>query len=204
MQCSAQNERLLTNLNTCKNYSNSILDHSDVLITRRATNIWNSKFKYNCSPCCLELGIHLRQWQAKARRGILGTPWCGLKNVFQFLRCAACSIHSAHKEGNSTGLPFLIYQHTMARIAAACEACGSAGAPSTLAEERLPHRTSACFCLKCIPGLVYGPVLPLIYFKSCNTLAHLSENLKIKVSLLLLKHYISGNPNPTLITKVMV
>ncbi len=28
------------------------------------------------------------------------------------------------------------------------------GAPSTLAEERLPRRASACLCLKCIPGLM--------------------------------------------------
>ncbi len=45
LQCSAQNERLFANLNSCENYSNSLLDHSDVVIAHRATNIWNFRFK---------------------------------------------------------------------------------------------------------------------------------------------------------------
>ncbi len=47
--------------------------------------------------------------EAEASRGMassahLGEPCLELKNVFQFLRVAACFIHTAH-EGNSSALP---------------------------------------------------------------------------------------------------
>ncbi len=42
---------------------------------------------------------------------------------------------------------------------------------------------------KCGTHQVHEPVLPLMYFKSHNTFAHLLENLKIPVKLLL-KHFV--------------
>ncbi len=52
-----------------------------------------------------KLGIHKRQRQAKAWCGILGVSCLIPKNVFQFLQGTACFIHTAHEEGNSSGLP---------------------------------------------------------------------------------------------------
>ncbi len=69
-------------------------------------------------------GIHLRQRQAEARRDILGTPCRGLKNFFSF--CEARLVLSILRIGRGTPWACLtsIYQHAMARIAAASEACG--------------------------------------------------------------------------------
>ncbi len=53
------NVHLLANLNPCKNYSNSLLDHSDVVITRRGINIWNSKFKSQYSRKSLTSWHHV-------------------------------------------------------------------------------------------------------------------------------------------------
>ncbi len=58
-----------------------------------------SKFPYFFMP---KAGITL---EAEARRSILSTLRLVLKNVIQFLRGAACSIHTVHEEGNSSGLP---------------------------------------------------------------------------------------------------
>ncbi len=77
------------------------------------------------------------------------------QEFFHFLRDAARSIHTAHREGNSSNLPhfdlpdiwWLGSWQPLRHVA-------RFGAPSTLAEERLPHHTSACLCLKCIPGFI--------------------------------------------------
>ncbi len=82
--------------------------------------IQNFKHQY------LKPGIHLRQRQAEARHSILDTPRRRLKNVFQI--CEAQHVPSILriKRGIPRACLTLIYQHVMARFAAASEACGLA------------------------------------------------------------------------------
>ncbi len=51
-----------------------------------------------------KLGIHLRQRQAEAWRRILSKP-PQTEEIFQFLRGVAHSVHTVHKEENSSSLP---------------------------------------------------------------------------------------------------
>ncbi len=110
-----------------------------------------SLMRSNCARIMLFCSVSLSR-EAEVRRGILGTPHRGLKNVFQFLRGAALpSILCIRREVPRACLT-LIYQHAMARIAAASEACRSARCTVYTSWEEAAAPRSACLCLKCIPG----------------------------------------------------
>ncbi len=73
-----------------------------------------------------QAGIHLKQRQAEAWCGILGTPHRGLKNFFSFCKARHVPSILHIRRGIPRACLTLIYQHAMSQIAAASEACDSA------------------------------------------------------------------------------
>ncbi len=93
-------------------------------------------------------GIH--QGRGKPKDGMASSVCFVLKNVFQFLRGAACSIRTVHERIPRVCLTF-ICQQPMARITAASEAYGSVRCTVYTCQG-----ASACLCLKCIPSIKGG------------------------------------------------
>ncbi len=114
----------------------------------------------------LKLGIHYRRRQTKVQH-----PRCttlSTKNVFQFWRGVARSIHIAHEEENSSDLPHFDQPTTNGSDHGSLWGMWLGVALSTLAE-KLPCCASACFCLKCIPNLM---MCLLFGFMPLVSLAH--------------------------------
>ncbi len=66
-----------------------------------------------------------------------------------------CSIHTAHEEGNSSGLPHFDLTTTDGSDCSSLRHVAWFVVLSTLVEERLPHCTLACLFLECIPSFSY-------------------------------------------------
>ncbi len=144
-------------LPVCKNHSIYRTMFVLVLTMRRISLLYMYSWEYT-------------RGRGKPRHGtassvFFSVPHFVLKNVFQFLQGTACFILTAHVAGEFLGLTSLWStnnrwlglrqpQRHVTRFIV----------PSTLAKERLPHRTLACLCLKCIPGLPFthanSPPLP--------------------------------------------
>ncbi len=107
---------------------------------------------------CVKPGIHLRQRQAQAWHGILGTScraadwrmffsFCEVRHIPSILRIAGEFLGLASLWSNN--MQWLGSRQPLRHVA-------WLGAPSTLAEERLPRHALACLCLKCIPDLKHA------------------------------------------------
>ncbi len=125
-----------------RNYRGSFDNHLPEIVAY-LKKIWNiSSREY----------IWAQASRGMARCGILGMLRHGLKNFFSF--CEVRHIPSILRIGR--GIPraclTLIYQHTMARIAAASKACGSARCAIYTSSGEAAAPCLGLPLLKCIPG----------------------------------------------------